>query len=106
MFATALLSKLLNTKNDKSSQLHSGEIITFGLRVLNLLNFNELLLALNMEQFAEFRYVQNVLPKNDLELLLLNTIRDEPLHIDDIKSITGLSTDKVSASLIMMELLN
>ena len=69
-----------------------------------LLNFNELLLALNMEQFAEFRYVQNVLPKNDLELLLLNTIRDEPLHIDDIKSITGLSTDKVSASLIMMEL--
>jgi len=69
-----------------------------------LLNFNELLLALNMEQFAEFRYVQNVLPKNDLELLLLNTIRDEPLHIDDIKSITGLSTDKVSASLVMMEL--
>ena len=69
-----------------------------------LLNFNELLLALNMEQFAEFRYVQNVLPKNDLELLLLNTIRDEPLHIDEIKSITGLSTDKVSASLVMMEL--
>ena len=71
---------------------------------LPLLDFNELLLALNLEQSAEFRYVQNVLPKNDIELLLLNTIRDEPLHIDDIKSITGLSTDKVSASLVMMEL--
>ena len=69
-----------------------------------LLDFNELLLALNLEQSAEFRYVQNLLPKNDIELLLLNTIRDEPLHIDDIKSITGLSTDKVSASLVMMEL--
>jgi DNA processing protein len=69
-----------------------------------LLDFNELLLALNLEQSAEFRYVQNTLPKNDLELLLLNTIRDEPLHIDEIKSITGLSTDKVSATLVMMEL--
>jgi len=69
-----------------------------------LLDFNEILLALNLEQSAEFRYVQNILPKNDIELLLLNTIQDEPLHIDDIKSITGLSTDKVSASLVMMEL--
>ncbi|MDO9545240.1 MAG: DNA-processing protein DprA [Pelolinea sp.] len=69
-----------------------------------LMDFSELLLALNMDQSSEFRYVQKMLPKNDLEMLLLNTIRDEPLHIDDIKSITGLSTDKVSASLVMMEL--
>ena len=69
-----------------------------------LFDFNELLLNLNLEQTAEFRYVQNTLPKNDLELLLLNTIRDEPLHIDEIQSITGLSTDKVSAGLVMMEL--
>lgn len=69
-----------------------------------LLDFNDLLLTLNLEKSAEFRYVQNTLPKNDLELLLLNTIQDEPLHIDEIKSITGLSTDKVSATLVMMEL--
>ena len=69
-----------------------------------LLDFKDLLLVLNLEQTAEFRYVQNVLPKNDIELLLLNTIRDEPLHIDEIKTITGLSSEKVSASLTMMEL--
>lgn len=69
-----------------------------------LLDFSDLLLALNMDQSAEFRYVQNMLPKNEIEVTLLNTIRDEPLHIDDIQSITGLSADKVSASLVMMEL--
>jgi DNA processing protein len=57
-----------------------------------------------MDQSAEFRYVQNMLPKNEIEVALMNTIRDEPLHIDDIQSITGLSADKVSASLVMMEL--
>ena len=69
-----------------------------------LLDFSDLLLALNMDQSSEFRYVQNMLPKNEIEETLLNTIRDEPLHIDEIQSITGLSTDKVSASLVMMEL--
>jgi len=69
-----------------------------------LLDFKELLLFLNLEQTAEYRYVQKSLPKNDVELLLLETIRDEPLHIDEIKNITSLSTDKVSANLTMMEL--
>jgi DNA processing protein len=69
-----------------------------------LLDFNELLLALNMDQSTEFRYVQKVLPKNDVEVLLMKTIQNEPLHIDEIKSITGLSTDIVSAGLVMMEL--
>jgi DNA processing protein len=69
-----------------------------------LLDFSDLLLALNMDQSSEFRYVQKALPKNDVEILLLNTIQNEPLHIDDIKSITGLSTEIVSAGLVMMEL--
>jgi len=69
-----------------------------------LINFQELLLALNMEDTAEFRYVQKALPKDDIELLLMETMRDEPLHIDEIKNLTGLSTDIVSARLTMMEL--
>lgn len=71
---------------------------------LPLLDFKDLLLVLNLEQTADYRYVQQSLPKNDIEALLLDTIRDEPLHIDEIKNITGLSTDKVSANLTMMEL--
>ena len=69
-----------------------------------LINFQELLLALNMEDTAEFRYVQKALPKDDIELLLIETLRDEPLHIDEIKNMTGLSTDIVSARLTMLEL--
>jgi len=71
---------------------------------LPLLDYKDLLLILNLEQTADYRYVQQSLPKNDIEALLLETIRDEPLHIDEIKNITGLSTDKVSANLTMMEL--
>ena len=69
-----------------------------------LLDFKELLLVLNLEQTAEFRYVQATLPKNDIELLLLGAIHDEPLHIDEIKNRTGLSSDKVSSTLTLMEL--
>ena len=69
-----------------------------------LLDFKDLLLVLNLEQTADYRYLQQSLPTNEIEALLLETIRDEPLHIDEIKNITGLSTDKVSANLTMMEL--
>ena len=69
-----------------------------------LIDFQELLLALNLENTAEFRYVQKALPKDDIELLLMDAVRDEPLHIDEIKNLTGLSTDIVSARLTMMEL--
>jgi len=71
---------------------------------LPLLDFNDLLLILNLEQTADYRYVQQSLPRTDIESLLLDTIRDEPLHIDEIQNLTGLSTDKVSANLTMMEL--
>lgn len=69
-----------------------------------LLDYSDLLLALNMDQSSDFRYVQKVLPKTELESALLNTIRDEPLHIDEIQLKTGFSTEEVSASLVLMEL--
>jgi DNA processing protein len=69
-----------------------------------LLDFKDLLLVLNLEQTADFRYVQQLLPGDETELLLLETMRDEPLHIDEIQNITGLAADKVSAALTMMEL--
>ena len=69
-----------------------------------LLDYKDLLLVLNLEQTADYRYVQQTLPKTDTESMLLETIRDESMHIDEIKNISGLSTEKVSATLTMMEL--
>lgn len=67
-------------------------------------NFEELLEILNLNQVAEFRFAKKTLPVSEIESLLIQTIKNESMHIDDIKSTTGLSMEKVSATLIVMEL--
>ncbi len=71
---------------------------------LPLTDFNELLAALDLTQVEEYRYAKKVLQKDQVEELLSDVIREEPLHIDEIKNATGLSMEKVSAALVMMEL--
>jgi DNA processing protein len=69
-----------------------------------LIDFNELLAALDLTQVEEYRYAKKVIQKSEIEELLSNVIKEEPLHIDEIKNATGLSMEKVSAALVMMEL--
>lgn len=71
---------------------------------LPLLNFDDLINALNLEQVTEYRYARKVLPENDIELLLMDILMDESLHIDEIKAVVDLSIDKISAALVLMEL--
>ena len=71
---------------------------------LPLIDFEELLTVLDLDQIAEYRYAQKVLPQSDIELKLFNSMKDEPIHINDIKTTTGLSMEKVSSTLVMMEL--
>lgn len=71
---------------------------------LPLLNFSDLLEVLNLSQVEEFRYAKQVLPENDIELLLMKTLQNEPMHIDEIKATLGLPMEKISAALVMMKL--
>lgn len=71
---------------------------------LPLTDFDELLAALNLTQVEEYRYAKKVIQKDEIEELLSNAIKNEPLHIDEIQNSTGLSMEKVSAALVMMEL--
>jgi len=71
---------------------------------LPLTDFNELLAALDLTQVEEYRYAKKVIQKDEIEELLSGVIKEEPLHIDEIKNATGLSMEKVSAALVMMEL--
>ncbi len=71
---------------------------------LPLTDFNELLAVLDLNQAEEYRYAKKVIPKDEIEELLCCAIKEEPLHIDEIKNATGLSMEKVSAALVMMEL--
>lgn len=71
---------------------------------LPLLNFSDLLEVLNLSEAEEFRYAKQVLPENDIELLLMKTLQNEPMHIDEVKATLGLPMEKISAALVMMKL--
>ncbi len=45
-----------------------------------------------------------MLPADALEACILQVLSSQPVHIDEIGSQTGLSIDKVSATLTLMEL--
>jgi DNA processing protein len=67
-----------------------------------LIDFEELLNALNLEKIPEYRYARKVIPENDIELLLMETLKAEPLHIDEIKAKLDLPMEKISAALLLM----
>lgn len=71
---------------------------------LPLLEFSEILEALQLAQIEDYRYAKQVIPENDIELLLMETLRDEPMHINEIKAVTELPIDKISSALVLMEL--
>lgn len=47
---------------------------------------------------------QRIVPENDLEATVLKLIETDPVHIDDIIRMTGLSTETVMATLTILEL--
>ena len=69
-----------------------------------LLSGRDLLDALNLTRVTEQRDVRKILPGNELEAKLLGVLTHEPLHMDDIRNITGLPIESVSATLVMLEL--
>jgi len=59
---------------------------------------------LNLTRVIEQRAVRKVLPSDLLAVQVMDILSHEPLHVDEIRHRTGLSIDKVSATLVMMEL--
>jgi DNA processing protein len=60
--------------------------------------------ALNLTRVSEQRLVRKVLPADNVEAQVLNVLAHEPLHVDEIRNQTGLPIERVSATLVMMEL--
>ncbi|MCS7009785.1 MAG: DNA-processing protein DprA [Anaerolineales bacterium] len=69
-----------------------------------LLSGRDLLDVLNLTRVQEQRQARHVLPTDQLEARLLETLSHEPLHIDEICRQTGLPIERVTATLTMMEL--
>jgi DNA processing protein len=69
-----------------------------------LLEFGEILEALNMTRAPQQQALRLALPANEVEADLLGVLGAEPLHIDEIGQQSGLPIGQVSATLTMMEL--
>jgi DNA processing protein len=69
-----------------------------------MLSVQDLLDVLDLRRVTEQRQVQKILPGNEIEKKLLSVLTQEPLHMDDIRNLTGLPIERVSATLVMMEL--
>ena len=69
-----------------------------------MLNPQDVLEALNLTMVTEHRAARTALPGDATEAQLFQVLTHEPLHVDEIRSRTGLPIEKVSASLALMEL--
>jgi DNA processing protein len=69
-----------------------------------MLSVRDLLDVLNLTRVTEQRFVRKVLPADETESKLMSVLTHEPLHMDEIRNQTGLPIERVSATLVMMEL--
>ena len=71
---------------------------------LPLLTPQDLMQALNLTRVGAQKSARKILPADEVEAQLMNTIGSEPMHVNEIRNQTGLPVEKVSAALVMMEL--
>ena len=69
-----------------------------------LLSGKDVLESLNLDRIPEKKHARRTIPVDKEEALMLEVIGKEPIHIDEIRSKTGLPIETVSASLSLMEL--
>ena len=71
---------------------------------LPLLSASDIMQALNLTRLGQHKAARKALPADDVEAKLLDAMGEEPQHVDEIRNQTGLPVEKVSATLVMMEL--
>jgi DNA processing protein len=69
-----------------------------------LLSVHDLMDILNLTRVTEQSQSRRVLPVDETESILMSVLTQEPIHMDEIRIQTGLPIERVSATLVMMEL--
>jgi DNA processing protein len=69
-----------------------------------MISVGDLLDVLNLTRVTEHRLVRKVLPVDEIESKLLSVLTHEPMQMDEITIQTGLPIERVSATLVMLEL--
>jgi DNA processing protein len=71
---------------------------------LPLLSADDIMQTLNLTRVGQHKAARKALPADEVEAKLLAAMSEEPLHVDEIRNKTDLPVEKVSATLVMMEL--
>jgi len=69
-----------------------------------LLNVDNVIESINLDHIDQHRAARSVLPADAVEARLYELLSREPLHVDEIRTLTDLPIEKVSAALTIMEL--
>lgn len=69
-----------------------------------LLDPTDVLDSLNLTMIASYQQMRDNVPGDKTEAQVLAIIRNEPIHVDEISVITALPVEKVTATLVVMEL--
>ena len=69
-----------------------------------MLKVEDILDALKLDHVQSQQQARSLLPADAVEASILSLMSMEPLHIDEIQAQSGLSIDKVSATLTLLEL--
>lgn len=80
----------------------TNRLIASGARPL--LSPRDVLEALDLTRNVERREIRQILPADPTEARLLEALRAEPLHVDELRARVALPIEQVSAALTMMEL--
>ena len=80
----------------------TNKLIRDGARVL--VNPQEILETLDLTRINELNEARIILPTDPTEAELFSILSHEPLHVDEIRNLTELSIETVTATLTMMEL--
>jgi len=60
--------------------------------------------VLNLTRIGQHKAARKILPADEVEAKLITALDEGPLHVDELRNQTGLPVEKVSATLVMMEL--
>jgi DNA processing protein len=69
-----------------------------------LLSARDLMQALDLDRIGEVKSARRALPTDETEARLLQVLGEQPLHVDEIQNQCALPIEKVSATLVLMEL--
>lgn len=69
-----------------------------------LLDPNDVIEALHLDRVQEYKQARLILPADEIESAIMTVLSQEALHVDEIQVKSGITMDKLSAALVMMEL--